>query len=182
MKIEKLKLNGAYILTPKYFEDNRGYFVESYSKRTLLEHGIDIEFVQDNQSFTANKNTIRGIHFQNNPKAQSKLVRCIKGKILDCIVDLRSNSPTYKQWELIELSPENKKQILVPKGFGHGFLTLEDNCEIQYKVDEFYDFSTDRSIIWNDEDLNINWGIENPILSQKDEQAPALKDSDINFK
>lgn len=181
MKITKLELDGAYILEPQYFEDNRGYFVESYSKRTLLEHGIDIDFVQDNQSFTAEKGTIRGIHFQNNPKAQTKLVRCIKGEMLDCIVDLRKDSKTYKQWLLIELSETNRKQLLIPKGFGHGFKTLTDNCEVQYKVDEFYDYDTDRSIAWNDTELNINWGETNGILSKRDSQAPLLKDSDINF-
>lgn len=181
MKVTKLELDGVYILEPTYFEDNRGYFVESYSQKTLLEHGIDIEFVQDNQSHTAEKGTIRGIHFQNNPKAQTKLVRCIRGEILDCIVDLRKNSPTYKKWLLIELSQENRKQLLVPKGFGHGFKALTDDCEIQYKVDEFYDALTDRSIAWNDPDLNIDWGTTNGVLSKKDSQAPLLKDSDINF-
>lgn len=182
MKVTELELNGAYTIEPQYYEDNRGYFVESYSKKTLSQHKINIDFVQDNESFTATKNTIRGIHFQNNPTAQTKLVRCTQGKIMDCLVDLRKDSSTYKKWLLIELSEENKKQILIPQGFGHGFLTLTDNCKLEYKVDNFYDSSTDRSIAWNDPELNIDWGItNNVILSKKDELAPMLKDSDINF-
>ena len=158
MKITELELDGVKILEPKYFEDYRGYYTESYSSRTLREYGIDTVFVQDNHSYTIKKGTIRGIHFQNNPKPQIKLVRCIRGRVLDVVVDLRKDSPTFKQWISVELSEENRKQIWIPSGFGHGFLTLEDNCEIR-----------------------VNWGIENPIVSQKDIDAPMLKDSDVNL-
>ena len=181
MKITELELDGVKILEPKYFEDYRGYYTESYSSRTLREYGIDTVFVQDNHSYTIKKGTIRGIHFQNNRKPQIKLVRCIRGRVLDVVVDLRKDSPTFKQWISVELSEENRKQIWIPSGFGHGFLTLEDNCEIQYKVSEWYYPEFDRAVKWNDDEIGVNWGIENPIVSQKDIDAPMLKDSDVNL-
>ena len=182
MKITELSLKGVKILEPHYFEDYRGYYVESYSARTLKnEFGIDTIFVQDNHSFTLKRGTIRGIHFQINPKPQLKLVRCTRGKIKDVVVDLRYNSPTFKQWIAVELSADNRKQIWIPNGFGHAFITLEDNCEVQYKVDEFYYPEYDRAIAWNDPEINIDWNIENPIVSQKDMNAPKLKDSDVNL-
>ncbi len=181
MKVTNLELDGVKILEPKYFEDYRGYYTESYSARTLKEFGIDTVFVQDNHSYTMKKGTIRGIHFQNNPKPQIKLVRCVRGKVLDVVVDLRSDSPTFKQWLAIELSEDNRKQIWIPSGFGHGFLTLEDHSEIQYKVTEFYYPEFDRAIAWNDKEIGVKWGIDNPIISQKDIDAPVLKDSDVNL-
>ena len=181
MKITELELEGVKILEPKYFEDYRGYYVESYSARTLKELGIDTVFVQDNHSYTIKKGTIRGIHFQNNPKPQIKLVRCVRGRVLDVVVDLRKDSPTYKKWLAVELSEENRKQIWIPEGYGHAFLTLEDNCEIQYKVSEFYYSEFDRAIAWDDEEINVNWNIDNPIVSEKDKNAPKLRDSDVNF-
>lgn len=181
MKITELELEGVKILEPKYFEDYRGYYVESYSARTLKELGIDTVFVQDNHSYTIKKGTIRGIHFQNNPKPQIKLVRCVRGRVLDVVVDLRKNSPSYKKWLAVELSEENRKQIWIPEGYGHAFLTLEDNCEIQYKVSEFYYPEFDRAIAWDDEEINVNWNIDNPIVSEKDKNAPKLRDSDVNF-
>jgi len=181
LKIIKTKIEGVCIIEPKVFGDHRGWFMESYSKMKFEENGININFVQDNHSLSAKKGTIRGLHFQNNPMAQTKLVRCTRGKILDVAVDIRKNSPTYKQWISVELSEENKKQLLIPKGFAHGFLTLTDNVEVQYKVDEYYSPEYDRSIRYDDPDIGIDWGIDNPILSEKDKSAPLLKDSDCNF-
>jgi dTDP-4-dehydrorhamnose 3,5-epimerase len=131
---------------------------------------------------SAKKGTLRGLHFQTNPKSQIKLVRCTKGKILDVAVDLREGSPTYKNWIAVELTEENKKQVFIPKGFAHGFLTLTDDAEVQYKVDEYYSPENDRSIRFDDPEIGVVWGIDDPILSEKDLNAPSLKDSDINFK
>jgi dTDP-4-dehydrorhamnose 3,5-epimerase len=181
MKIIKTGLDDVYILKPKVFGDHRGWLTESYSKRKFEELGIDILFVQDNHSFSAQKGTLRGLHFQINPKAQTKLVRCTKGKILDVAVDLRKGSPTYKKWVAVELTDENKKQLLIPKGFAHGFLSLTDDVEVQYKVDEYYAPDCDRSIRFDDPEIGVDWGIRNPILSEKDVKAPLLKDSDSNF-
>lgn len=183
MEIKTFDIEGLKLLTPKCFGDNRGWFFETYSKRTFLEYGIDITFVQDNHSFSSEKGILRGLHFQTNPKAQTKLIRCSKGEILDVVVDIRKNSKTYKKWVAVKLTEENKKQLLIPKGFAHGFLTLVKNCEVQYKVDEFYSPECDRSIRFDDPSLNIDWGValSTLILSQKDINAPLLKDSDANF-
>jgi dTDP-4-dehydrorhamnose reductase/dTDP-4-dehydrorhamnose 3,5-epimerase len=181
MKIIKTNIDGVYILEPKVFGDHRGWFMETYSKRKFEELGIDIEFIQDNHSFSAQKGTLRGLHFQINPKAQTKLVRCTKGKILDVAVDIRKGSPTYKNWVAVELTEENKKQLLIPKGFAHGFLSLTDDVEVQYKVDEYYAPECDRSIRFDDPEIGVDWGMNNPILSEKDVKAPLLKDSDSNF-
>ena len=142
---------------------------------------INVEFVQDNQSFSKEKGVLRGIHFQQYPYAQSKLVRCTAGAVMDYAVDLRKDSETYKQWVGVELSAENKRMLYIPQGFGHAFLTLTDNVEFQYKVDNYYNKESDRSIRYNDPELNIEWAIQNPILSQKDEEAQLLCDSDCNF-
>jgi dTDP-4-dehydrorhamnose 3,5-epimerase len=181
MKTIKTELDGVLILEPKVFGDNRGWFMETYSKNTLSEAGIDTIFIQDNQSFSAQKGTLRGLHFQKNPMAQTKLIRCTKGAILDVAVDIHKNSPNYKKWVAVELSEENKRQLYIPKGFAHGFVTLTDNVEVQYKVDEYYAPDCDRSIRFDDSEINVDWKIENPILSNKDLSAPLLKDSDANF-
>ncbi len=181
MKITKLAIPEVKILEPTYFEDFRGYYCETYSARTLKENGINTVFVQDNHSYSMKKGTIRAHHFQNNPKPQIKLVRCIRGEILDVAVDLRKNSPTYKKYVSVVLSEKNRKQLWIPSGFSHGFMTLTDNCEVLYKVDEFYEPSLDRAIAWNDPEIGFDWGIKNPIISVKDQTAPFLKDSDINF-
>lgn len=181
MKITKLEIPEVMVLEPKYFEDYRGYYSEVYSARTLKEFGIDDVFIQDNHSFSLKKGTIRGIHFQNNPSPQIKLVRCTRGKVLDYAVDLRKGSPTYKKWVVVELSEQNRKQILIPEGFGHAFVTLEDNCEVLYKVTSFYEPTLDRAIAWNDPEINISWPITNPIVSVKDINAPTLVKSDVNF-
>lgn len=179
-KIEDIGL-GVKVIQPDYFEDYRGYYCETYSQRTMKSLGIDMVFVQDNHSYSIKKGTIRGIHFQNNPVPQAKLVRCTNGKVMDYAVDLRRDSPTYKQWVCVELSKENRKQILIPSGFGHAFITLTDDCEVLYKVDGLYEPKLDRSIKWDDPEINIPWGITDPIVSQKDIKAPYLKDSDCNF-
>jgi dTDP-4-dehydrorhamnose reductase/dTDP-4-dehydrorhamnose 3,5-epimerase len=181
MKIIKTGLDDVHILEPKVFGDHRGWFMETYSIQKFEELGIDILFVQDNHSFSAQKGTLRGLHFQINPKAQTKLVRCTKGKILDVAVDIRKGSPTYKNWVAVELTEENKKQLLIPKGFAHGFLSLTNNVEVQYKVNEYYAPDCDRSIRFDDPEIGVDWGIRNPILSEKDVKAPLLKDSDSNF-
>lgn len=181
MKAIKTKVDGAIIIEPDVFGDNRGWFMESYSKKKLADIGIDVEFVQDNRSFSAEKGTLRGLHCQLDPMAQSKLITCIRGKILDVAVDIRKGSPTYMQWESVELSGDNKKMFFIPKGCLHGFVTLTDDVEVMYKVDEFYSPADDRSVRFDDPELGVEWGVENPILSQKDMNAPLLKDSDVSF-
>lgn len=182
MHITKTKIDGVLIVEPKVFGDHRGWFSETYSKTTFQELGINIDFIQDNHSMSAQKGTLRGLHFQINPKAQTKLVRCTRGKILDVAVDLRKGSPTFKQWVGVELSEDNNKQLLIPKGFAHGFVTLTNDVEVQYKVDEIYSPEFDRSIRFDDPELGIDWGISNPVLSEKDLNAPFLKDSDVDFR
>lgn len=176
MKITKTKLEGVVIIEPDVFGDNRGFFMESWNKRKMAEAGLNYDFVQDNHSKSTVKGTLRGIHFQKGDKAQAKLVRCVKGAVLDVAVDLRKNSPTFKQWVCIELSEENKKQLLIPRGFGHGFVTLTDDVEFLYKADNYYAPEADGGIRWNDPEIGIEWGVKNPILSEKDEKNPFLKD------
>ena len=180
MNLIKTKLEGVYILEPRVFGDERGWFMETYSKIKTPE--IARDFVQDNHSYSKEKGILRGIHFQNGEHAQAKLVRCIRGTVLDVAVDLRKGSPTYMQWEAVELSAENKKQFFIPRGFGHGFLTLTEDVEFVYKTDNYYNYESDRSIIWNDPDIGVDWGTENPVLSEKDSSAPRLRDSDCSFR
>jgi dTDP-4-dehydrorhamnose 3,5-epimerase len=175
-------LPGVMIIEPELFGDHRGWFMETYSEARLQEAGIDVKFVQDNQSFSAAKGTLRGLHYQLHPKAQTKLVRCTKGSIFDVAVDIRTGSQTFGKWYGIELSAENKRQLLIPKGFAHGFLTLTDDVEVQYKVDDLYAPECDRGIIWNDPTIEIEWPVEmTPILSTKDEMAPLLAAAENNF-
>ena len=174
-------IKGLFVLNPKVYGDNRGWFTETYSKTKLEELGLLADFVQDNHSLSGKKGTLRGLHFQTAPKAQTKLIRCTRGAVRDVVVDLRSSSPTYKKWFSIELTAENQTQLWIPKGFAHGFLTLEEMSEIQYKVDEFYAPDCDRSIRYDDPAIGIDWGIKEPILSKKDLEAPLLSDSDIDF-
>ena len=175
MDFVKTKLDGVVIIEPKVYGDHRGFFMESYSRKDFEEAGLFYSFVQDNHSSSTKKGTLRGIHFQRGDKAQAKLVRCVCGTVLDVAVDLRHESPTYKQWIAVELSGENKRQLLIPRGFGHGFVTLTDNVEILYKADNYYAPEADGGIIWNDPELGVDWGVEDPILSQKDKSAPLLK-------
>ena len=181
MNIEKTKLKDAYIITPNVFGDARGWFMETYSKKAL-EGVIDIEFVQDNQSYSSKKGIIRGLHCQTNPHCQSKLIRCTKGEIYDVIVDVRKGSPTYKQWIKVLLTAENKKQLFIPKGFLHGFETLTDEVEVQYKVDDFYSKECDRSIRFDDPEFGIDWETQSPTISDKDANAPYFKDCDFSFE
>jgi dTDP-4-dehydrorhamnose 3,5-epimerase len=176
MKITKTKLDGVVIVEPDVFGDNRGFFMESWNKKKMEEVGLYYDFVQDNHSKSTVKGTLRGIHFQKGDKAQAKLVRCVKGAVLDVAVDLRKNSPTFKQWIGVELSEENKKQLLIPRGFGHGFVTLTDDVEFLYKADNYYALEADAGIRWNDPDIGVDWCVENPILSEKDKNNPFLKD------
>ena len=172
MKITKTKLEGVVIIEPDVFGDNRGFFMESWNKKKMEEAGLDYDFVQDNHSKSTAKGTLRGIHFQKGNKAQAKLVRCVKGAVLDVAVDLRKNSPTFKQWIGVELSEENKKQLLIPRGFGHGFVTLTDDVEFLYKADNYYAPEADAGIRWNDPEIGVEWGVINPILSEKDKKNP----------
>lgn len=181
MKVIKTNIEGLYIIEPKVFGDNRGWFMESWSQKKMEEAGLHYNFIQDNHSYSSVKGTLRGLHFQKGSHSQAKLVRCAKGAVLDIAVDLRKGSPTYKKWYSIELSAENKKQFLISRGFAHGFLTLTDEVEFLYKTDNYYNFESDRNIIWNDEEIGVEWGISNPILSEKDAKAPKLCDSDADF-
>lgn len=176
MDLLKTKLEGVCILIPKVFGDHRGFFMESWSRRTMEEAGLYYDFVQDNHSLSTVKGTLRGIHFQKGDKAQAKLVRCVRGAVLDVAVDLRHDSPTYKQWVGVELSEENKKQLLIPRGFGHGFVTLTDHVEFLYKADNYYAPEADGGVRWNDPDIGVDWGISEPILSEKDTKNPFLKE------
>lgn len=181
MKVTKTKLDGVVIIEPDVFGDNRGFFMESWSQKKMEEAGLFYNFVQDNHSMSSVKGTLRGIHFQKGDKAQAKLVRCVKGAVLDVAVDLRHESPTYKQWVVVELSAENFKQLLIPRGFGHGFVTLTDEVEFLYKADNYYAPEADGGIRWNDPEICVDWGIENPILSEKDKKNPLLRDAGIIF-
>ena len=181
MKVVATEIEDLFIIEPQVFGDSRGWFMESWSQKKMEETGLFYNFVQDNHSFSAVKGTLRGLHFQKGSSSQAKLVRCVRGAVLDVAVDLRKNSKTYKKWVGCILSEENKKQFLIPRGFAHGFLTLTDNVEFVYKADNYYDPQADRNIIWNDQEINIDWGIENPILSEKDKKAPKLSESDVDF-
>jgi len=180
MEIIKTDIPDLYIIKPRVFEDHRGYFFESYNKEAFLKNGIDQNFVQDNES-KSGKNVLRGLHFQKPPFAQGKLVRVIKGAVLDVAVDLRKSSPTYGQWSSIELTEDNKLMYWIPPGFAHGFVTLAEETIFFYKCTNIYNKASEGSILWNDPDLNIDWGIDHPILSEKDQSAPLFKDFDSPF-
>ena len=182
MRFIETALEGVYIVEPKVFGDNRGFFMESWSERDFEKAGLHYTFVQDNHSSSTVKGTLRGIHFQRGDKAQAKLVRCVRGAVLDVAVDLRPGSPTYKKWVAVELSEVNKRQFLIPRGFGHGFLTLTDDVEFLYKADNPYAPEADGGIRWNDPDIGVEWGIEAPILSEKDKKSPFLKDAVTGFE
>jgi dTDP-4-dehydrorhamnose 3,5-epimerase len=169
MIIETTALRDLLLLTPRVYRDERGYFMESYNRRKVSKM-ISCDFVQDNESMSK-KNVLRGLHLQQPPHAQAKLIRVIQGSILDVAVDLRKESETYGKHFKHVLSGENKKQLYVPEGFAHGFLTLEDNTLINYKCSAYYNADSEVSILWNDEDLGIDWGIHNPILAEKDRLA-----------
>lgn len=185
MKVIDTEIKDVKIIEPDCFGDYRGWFMETYSTDKFKEMGIANDFVQDNHSMSQKKGTLRGLHFQNNPCAQAKLVRCTKGKVIDVAVDIRKGSPTYKKWVSVELSDENKRMLYIPRGFAHGFLCLSDDVEFQYKVDNLYYKECDRGIRYDDPSINVDWGsllngIE-PILSEKDMNGPTLDESDANF-
>ncbi|MFA5419198.1 MAG: dTDP-4-dehydrorhamnose 3,5-epimerase [Bacteroidales bacterium] len=175
MEIIKTNIPDLYIVKPAIFEDHRGYFFESYNKEVFLRHGIDQNFVQDNES-KSQKNVLRGLHFQKPPFAQGKLVRVIRGAVLDVAVDIRKSSPTFGKWASIELTQDNKWMYWVPPGFAHGFVTLEDNTTFFYKCTNMYNKESEGSILWNDPFLNIDWRTDQPILSEKDKTSPLFKD------
>jgi len=181
MNIIPTKMDGVVLIEPKVFEDNRGFFMESYNERLFAEHGITVRFVQDNHSMSAEAGTLRGLHYQLNPMAQTKLVRVLQGAIYDVVLDLRRDSPTFGRWEGFILSAENRRQLLVPKGFAHGFCTLTPHTHVLYKVDEYYSPEHDRGILWNDPELAINWPCSAPILSAKDQRHPLFRDAEYNF-
>ncbi|MFD0589820.1 dTDP-4-dehydrorhamnose 3,5-epimerase [Paenibacillus sp. GCM10027627] len=181
MIISKETLNGVKVLEPKVHMDSRGFFLESYSKNSFNELGIDIDFVQDNHSLSVDIGVIRGLHYQLNPKAQAKLVRVISGSIFDVVVDIRRGSPTFGKWEGFHLSADNKRQLFVPSGFAHGFCTTSVNTEVVYKVNEYYSPEYDRGISWNDPALAISWPAEHPVLSDKDKRHPQLSEAEFNF-
>ena len=182
MNVQKTELPGVLVIEPQVFGDNRGFFFESYTKSKFSEIGLDMEFIQDNHSLSVPKYTVRGIHFQKDPTAQGKLVRCIRGRILDYAIDLRKGSETYLKWVAVELSADNKRELFIPRGFGHVFVTLEENCEVNYKVDNIYSKENERSIRYDDPQIGLVWR-EGwvPVLSETHKTAPLLRDCDCDF-
>ncbi|WP_111683202.1 dTDP-4-dehydrorhamnose 3,5-epimerase [Winogradskyella tangerina] len=181
MTVQETKLKGSYILQPQIFEDKRGYFIESFNKKTFEDKtGLKVEFVQDNESLSS-KGVLRGLHYQRGEYAQAKLVRVIKGKVLDVVVDLRPDSSTYGEHFSIVLSEENKTQFYVPRGFAHGFLVLEDHTIFNYKCDNYYNKQAEGGIIYNDAELNIDWNFPmgDLIISEKDLLLPSLKNAQL---
>jgi dTDP-4-dehydrorhamnose 3,5-epimerase len=174
-------LDGCYIIEPKVFGDERGWFYESYSAKAFAEIGIDTVFVQDNRSFSAKQGTLRGLHCQTDPAAQTKLIGCTRGALLDVAVDVREGSPSYMRHICVELSAQNRRMLYIPKGFLHGFVTLTPDVEVFYKVDAFYDPAHDRSVRYNDPAFGIDWGTDDPTLSQKDSENVLFADSDVRF-
>lgn len=175
MEIRETKLSGLIILEPKVFGDKRGSFMETYNRETFARLGLDMTFVQDNESVST-KGVLRGIHFQRPPFAQGKLVRVVSGRALDYAVDLRRNSPTYGQYACVELSGRNKRMMYLPEGFAHAFLSLEDDTVFNYKCTNFYNKQSEDGLLWSDKDLGIEWPVDNPILSEKDLRLGLFKD------
>ena len=180
MDIIKTPIEGLLVIKPNVFGDDRGYFFESWSKQSFTEVGLDLDFVQDNESLSS-KGVLRGLHFQNPPYAQGKLVRVIKGAVLDVSVDIRKDSPTYGQHFSVELSEENKTIFWIPPGFAHGFLTLEDNTIFTYKCTGVYNKESEEALLWNDADLNIDWRIDTPLVSDKDLVAGSFETFESQF-
>ncbi len=176
--VEATAIPAVKIITPKKFGDHRGFFSETYNRKAFAEAGIDLEFVQDNQSLSATAGTLRGLHFQSPPFGQDKLVRVTRGKIFDVAVDIRRSSPTFGKYVAVELSAENWRQVLIPIGFAHGFVTLEPDTEVQYKVTNYYSAANDMGLAWNDPDIGIDWPVkaEVAVLSEKDDKHPRLRD------
>ena len=183
MKIIYTKLQDVKIIEMSVFGDHREFFTESYSREKFSNSGIDIDFLQDNHSLSVEPGVLRGMHFQTNQKAQCKLVRATTGVIYDVLIDIRIGSPTYGKWEGYILSEYNHRQLLVPKGFAHGFVTLTPNCNVQYKVDEYYSKENDGGIAFDDPDIGIEWPmpVDKLVLSEKDTQHPTLAEFDNPF-
>ena len=189
INVIETSLEGVLIVEPTVFGDHRGWFYEAYSVRDYEAAGIGYDFIQDNRSFSAARGTLRGIHFQHGDAAQAKLVWASQGEVLDVAVDLRLGSPTYLKWEAVVLTAENKRQFMIPRGFGHAFLTLSDDVEFCYKADNFYDASADGAVRYDDPAIGVDWGAYFPgydggaglILSDKDKNAPLAEDADTGF-
>lgn len=181
MELSFLKLKDALVLKPKIHGDHRGFFMESYNESIMKGLGVSYNFIQDNHSLSVEPGVLRGLHYQLKPKAQTKLVRVLSGAIYDVILDIRRSSPTFGQWIGVILSEFNKHQLLVPKGFAHGFCTLVPNTQVLYKVDEYYSPENDRGILWNDPVLKIDWPVSDPKLSDKDLRHPLFKEAEMNF-
>ncbi len=183
MQLTELEIPELMLLTPRKFGDSRGFFSETYNLKTLAEVGLEVVFVQDNQAFSAEKGTLRGLHFQSPPFAQDKLVRVLRGRILDVAVDIRKGSPTYGRHVAAELSATAWNQLFVPVGFAHGYLTIEPDTEVFYKVSNYYAPEHDHGVLWNDPDLGIAWPVapEEVILSEKDQNQPLFRDFDSPF-
>ncbi len=182
VRIVPTPLDGVLVVEPRVFGDARGWFFESWSRAAMAEAGLDVDFVQDNHSFSAARGTLRGLHFQIGPAVQGKLVRCSRGSILDVAVDLRRGSPTYRRSTSVVLDARSHRQLWIPRGFAHGFLTLEPDCEVQYKADAPYAPAFERGVRFDDPELGIDWGgVAEPVLSDKDRAAPRLADSDCDF-
>ena len=182
MNVIETALAGVRILEPQVFGDTRGWFMESWSKKKMEDAGIIVDFVQDNHSFSAQKGTLRGLHYQLNPMAQAKLLRVSRGAIFDVAVDIRRGSPTYAKWVGVELSAENSRQLFIPRGFAHGFITLTDDVEVQYKADNFYAPACDGNIRWDDPEIGVKWPLVPVVRSEKDANAPLLSArTELNF-
>ena len=184
MKIESTAIKGVLVVTPKRFEDDRGWFVETYTRKALAERGFDKEFVQDNHSLSKSAGTVRGLHFQAEPFAQDKMVRCVRGSAVDIVVDIRHGSPTFGKHVAVEMSADNGVQVLLPVGMAHGFCTTMPNTEITYKVTNYYSKDHDGGIFWNDPALGIEWPVEGSRaeVSEKDAKAPRLADTPPLFR
>jgi dTDP-4-dehydrorhamnose 3,5-epimerase len=180
MRLQKTKIEGLFIIHPDVFPDDRGYFFESYQEEKFRKLGIDARFIQDNESMSM-KGVLRGLHFQAPPFAQGKLVRVVRGSVMDVAVDIRKDSGTYGKWESVVLSAENKQMLWIPEGFAHGFITLEDNTIFQYKCTNYYNKESECGIIWNDPALGIEWGTDKPFVSEKDLKGLAFKDIKTHF-
>lgn len=175
MKIIKTPIPDLLIVEPDVFNDQRGYFFEVYNQERYFNNNMNMQFVQDNES-KSGKNVLRGLHFQKPPYAQGKLVRVIQGKVLDVAVDIRKGSPTYGKYHSVELDAESKRMFYIPEGFAHGFLTLEENTIFAYKCTNYYNKESEGSLLWCDEEIGIDWNVENPVLSDKDKISPLFKD------
>ena len=182
MEIQQLPLAGTYQITLSPIGDSRGFFMRTFDVKAFNHYGLNKVWVQENHSRSSRKGILRGLHFQFPPYCETKLVRCIRGSVRDVFVDLRQDSPTFGKWDSIDLSEDNKKMVYIPRGFAHGFCTLSENSEVLYKVDNYYAPNHEGGLRWNDPQLNIEWPLENPILSEKDQHHMSLQEFIANHK